>query len=584
MHRHLLASLCLSTALLAGQQVRVHRFRQWLGGREVGGARTETQRLATGVEVRSQAWMVLSRLGQEIRQEVGQAAHRRPDGTLTFTWRVQLAQEPQEGTATWSPTNPARLTLRPAGGPVVERDVPTGALLWPEDLEARLREAVTTRAPVQATTFSFPFQQWNTVRYGAPEPDPLPGFPDAVRFTGEEQEGPVSLPVSFWFSPSEGELRHQSMLAGLESLSQRAELPPPPAGALGPGPFERTLKRLEPYPFQPWVRELTLLVEGPLPDLPQDSQQTRLAPGRWRLRRAAAPTAEEAAQPPVQGVPDAAEAPFLLPSPLVPFLDPCFDGLIRRLALPPGLSRWAVAARVNRFVFDWITEKDYTVGFASAREVCHQPRGDCTEHGVLAVALLRRLGVPARGVTGLVGLGDLLGLHFWVEVRLGQRWIPIDPTFDQAPASALRLKMGETDLADLGSVVWEGAAMDLTSLRWTVDWGTPLLVQGDQVVGPAGLTLRLPGAQWSLQGGILRARTPQGGVHEVQGTVHPAEGQLRGAQRLAGARTQRQGWWLPASRQLYMDLGGGRWLQLNHVSEAEAYGLLDQLMVPTSSS
>ena len=87
----------------------------------------------------------------------------------------------------------------------------------------------------------------------------------------------------------------------------------------------------------------------------------------------------------------------------MPFQDRAFDGLIRRLALPPGLSRWDLAKRVNSFVFEWIIEKDFTVGFASALEVAHHPRGDCTEHGVLAVALLRRLGVPARGVTGWGG-------------------------------------------------------------------------------------------------------------------------------------------------------------------------------------
>ena len=33
-----------------------------------------------------------------------------------------------------------------------------------------------------------------------------------------------------------------------------------------------------------------------------------------------------------------------------------------------------------------------------------------------------------------------------------------------------------------------------------------------------------------------------------------------------------------------MDLGGGRWLQLEGVSETEAFELLDQLLVPVSSS
>jgi hypothetical protein len=258
--------------------------------------------------------------------------------------------------------------------------------------------------------------------------------------------------------------------------------------------------------------------------------------------------------------------------------------LTRRLALPQGLSRWEIARRVNTFVFEWITEKDFTVGFASALEVCHHPRGDCTEHGVLAVALLRRLGVPARGVTGWVGLGELLGLHFWVEVRLQDRWVPIDPTFDQAPASALRIKLGDTDLSDLGSVGWEGAAVAFSGVRWVPEREEGLTIRGDQISGPGGIQLRLPGGRWELQHGILHIRTPKGGPWRIQAVIRPGETQLRGTSRLAGARTLRQGWWNAGARLLWMDLGAGRWIQLEGVSEVEAYDLLDQLMAPTSSS
>jgi hypothetical protein len=283
-------------------------------------------------------------------------------------------------------------------------------------------------------------------------------------------------------------------------------------------------------------------------------------------------------------VPSPEEGRYLAPSPLVQFQDPAFAPLIRRMALPPGLSRWDLARRVNRFVFDWITEKDFTVGFASALEVCHHPRGDCTEHGVLAVALLRRLGVPARGVTGWVGLGEVLGLHFWVEVRLKDRWVPIDPTFEQVPASALRIKLGDTDLADLGSVGWETAATALSGVRWTPEQTEGLVIHGDQISGPGNIRLRLPGGRWELRGGTLRLRTAKGGPWRTLAVTRPSEAELKGASRLAGGRTFRQGWWQAGPRLLSMDLGDGRWFQVQGVSEAEAYDLLDQLLAPTSSS
>ncbi len=577
--------LALSCLALLGQATGTRLSRQWLGGQEVGGTSVEMRQVGVNQEIHSHEWMVVSRLNQEIRQEVNETARRTPDGQLTFTWRLQLSAEPYEGRAEWSPRLPHTLSIQPTHGPAVQKEVPDGAILWPDELEARLKEAARTAHPVQAVTFSFPIQQWCTLLLEPQGPAPLPGYPDAVRFTGQERQGTYSAPVEVWISPSAGELRTRTELGGLVLITQRSNLPAPTlASAADKGFFERTLQQLPPHPFQPWLYELTLRAVGPAPDLPEDAQQTRLPQGLWRLRRATPPTATEAAQPPIQGAPDPAEARYLAPSQLVSFQDPAFDGLLRRMNLPPGLSRWELAKRVNTFVFDWITDKDYTVGFASALEVCRNPRGDCTEHSVLAVALLRRLGVPARGVTGWVGLGEVLGLHFWVEVRLQNRWVPIDPTFDQAPASALRIKLGDTDLADLGSVAWEGAASDLAGVRWVPVGEEALAVKGDQITGPGGMQLRLPGGRWVLKHGVLHLRAAKGGPWRVQAVTRPGEGQLKGAVHLAGARTLRPGWWIASSRLVWIDLGGGRWLQVEAVSEHEAFDLLDQLMAPASSS
>ena len=508
--------LALTSLSLLGQQEGSRAFRQWLGGEEVGGVTLETRQADSIREVRSREWMVLSRMGQEIRQEVLQTTRKASDGRMTFTWKVQLSAEPFEGQASWSPGEPGLLALQPAGGAAARKDIPAGAILWPEELETRQKAAAKAGKAIHATTFSFPFQQWSTRDLVPQGPAPLPGFPDAVRFTGQEQEGPISLPVEVWISPTAGEVRHRAELGGLEIITQRAELPPPtPAKSNAKGFFERTLQKLPPHPFQPWLTSQTLQAEGALPDLPEDAQQARRPGGRWQLRRAAPPTAAEAGQLPLRGTPPQELARYLASSPLVQFQDPAFDGLIRRMALPPGLSRWDLARRVNTFVFEWITEKDFTVGFASALEVCHQPRGDCTEHGVLAVALLRKLGVPARGVTGWVGLGELLGLHFWVEVRLMDRWVPIDPTFDQAPASALRIKLGDTDLSDMGSVLWGSGATDFSGVRWSPVEGEALTSQADQITGPNGLMLRLPGGIWNLQAGELTLRRRQGGPWRV---------------------------------------------------------------------
>ncbi|HLP31207.1 MAG TPA: hypothetical protein VK150_07585, partial [Geothrix sp.] len=109
-------------------------------------------------------------------------------------------------------------------------------------------------------------------------------------------------------------------------------------------------------------------------------------------------------------------------------------------------------------------------------------------------------------------------------------------------------------------------------------------IQGDQVTASDGFRLRLPGGAWSLQRGALALRSGPGSAWPVQAVTRPPEAQLRGARRLAGAATLRPGWWDPAQRRLWMDLGPGRWLQVEGVTEAEAFRLLDQLLAPTSSS
>lgn len=556
-------------------------FRNWVDGQELGGGSRSLQSQPGGVQVSVQKeWMELSRMGLKIRQAQELQATRQPDGRLTFAWSLQLATEPLTGTATWEPSRPRELQVRATGGEVRILPVPDGACLWPEDLEAGLKQAARARTPFRATTFTFPLQKWSTLEVTPLGPDPLEGIPDAVRFRGTETEGRQVVPTELWVSPTQGEVRHRSVMGGLELLTQRADLPAPGPTGLRENLFARSLKPLPPHAFLPWLETLEVAQEGGEPVVLAPAPEVQpLGPGRWRLRRAALPTGMEATQPPVSGTPSPEEAPYLAPSPLVPFRDPLFEGLLRRLAPRPGASRWELAQAVNTFVYEWITDKDYGVGFASAREVAVVPRGDCTEHGVLAVALLRRLGVPARGAVGWVALEGVLGPHFWVEVRLGTRWVPMDPTFDQAPASAFRLKLGDSDLADLGSVGWE-AAQVLGPSGWRPRWAVPTL-QGDRVEVEGGLRLRYPGGQWTWIEGHLLLRTP-GGRWELSATPPPLARQRQEGKRLRG-KTGLTGWWT-SEGDLLVSLEGGRWLKVTGLQEAAAFAFLDTLRVEGATS
>ena len=75
-------------------------------------------------------------------------------------------------------------------------------------------------------------------------------------------------------------------------------------------------------------------------------------------------------------------------------------------------------------------------------------------------ALAKISGIPTRLVTGLVYVGpvrQVFGYHEWVEVYIGGRWIPMDPTFGQDVADPTHIKFteGQSDpdgLRDAGVV------------------------------------------------------------------------------------------------------------------------------------
>jgi transglutaminase-like putative cysteine protease len=566
--------------LLGAAEPDVQVKRIWLAGQEAGKATERQTTDARGVLLESVESTRLERMGVTIRFEVRQQSLKRPDGSMQFTWSVVMSQEPQEGRAEWSPRDPGRLKLALKDGAPRTVEIPEGALVWPGDLDDRLKAAARAGTGVRARFFSFPTQQWYEVDLQPAGPAPLPGFPDTVRFRGRSSEGAMVEDVDLWISPTQGEVKHQGTMAGVPVLSQRAELPPPGGAEPGPGLFERTVKALPPHPFLLWLPEVRARWTGKtVPELPEDPQQRRLGPGLYLLARAKAPAPAEAAELPVRGRPSPQDAPFLAATPLVQFNDPVFAGLVRRLGAPAGATRWELAQRVTHFVFDWIRDKNYTVGFASAQEVARNPVGACSQHGILAVALLRRLGVPARAATGWIALGETLAVHFWVEAEIGGRWIPLDPTFDQAPASAYRIKLGTSDLADLGSVGASAPGTDYLEGAWVPDgpWTADVRPQGDTLQASDGVTLRVPGAVWTCAGGKLTLAW--GGSHRVEAAPRPAEALLVGARKLQGAASGRQGWYQPKGSLLWIDLGAGRWLQVDGVGRDQAFRLLDDLEV-----
>ncbi|MGV3625721.1 MAG: transglutaminase-like domain-containing protein [Archangium sp.] len=126
---------------------------------------------------------------------------------------------------------------------------------------------------------------------------------------------------------------------------------------------------------------------------------------------------------------------------------------------------WAVARKVNAWVFNNL-KKDYGASSDSATDVLALKKGDCTEHSLLSVALLRALRIPARRVDGVVYLMNddnvpALYWHEWVEAYVGE-WTQLDPTFGQDIAHPARLAVGEESNAEITPLI---GAMQVTEVR-----------------------------------------------------------------------------------------------------------------------
>jgi transglutaminase-like putative cysteine protease len=113
---------------------------------------------------------------------------------------------------------------------------------------------------------------------------------------------------------------------------------------------------------------------------------------------------------------------------------------------------FAGAQKIQRWVFQNL-KKAYGQSHDKASDVLRVRRGDCTEHARLFTALARAAGIPAREVHGLAYAEFADGVpalywHAWAEVKAGNEWIAIDPTFGQPVADATHITLGRGTQVD----------------------------------------------------------------------------------------------------------------------------------------
>lgn len=119
-------------------------------------------------------------------------------------------------------------------------------------------------------------------------------------------------------------------------------------------------------------------------------------------------------------------------------------------------NKYHIAKALEAWVAQNLTEKGFDRGFATAKETLKDRAGDCTEHSVLLVAMLRAAGIPARGATGLVCVeftpGDpIYGYHMWAEAYLGE-WVPLDAAvYANTFVDATHIKLSTEDLTGISA-------------------------------------------------------------------------------------------------------------------------------------
>ncbi len=124
------------------------------------------------------------------------------------------------------------------------------------------------------------------------------------------------------------------------------------------------------------------------------------------------------------------------------------DLLIQKLAKKAkgkAKTPMEIAKKLTKFVFGYVSGKNYGVGFATASEVARNKEGDCTEHSILLAALGRVLGIPTRVVSGLVyaddfeGKKDVMVYHMWTQFYLDGDWVNLDSALGLEECSADRI-------------------------------------------------------------------------------------------------------------------------------------------------
>lgn len=137
-----------------------------------------------------------------------------------------------------------------------------------------------------------------------------------------------------------------------------------------------------------------------------------------------------------------------------PFIMPDSDkiSIVAKQLASGETDTYVIAKKMENWVYNNITNKNYSLDFANAVQTIETKSGDCTEHAVLLASLLRAVGIPSKVVVGLVYTDtpqSAFGYHMWTKAYIGRKWINLDAALPYKNFVATHIAMTETPLNNL---------------------------------------------------------------------------------------------------------------------------------------
>lgn len=117
------------------------------------------------------------------------------------------------------------------------------------------------------------------------------------------------------------------------------------------------------------------------------------------------------------------------------------------------------AQEIENFVRNYIVVKDLSVGYASALQVLKSQQGDCTEHALLLVAMLKAVGIPARVASGVVYVERFSDQrqtfvpHAWAQAYIDGQWVSYDAALAGFDSTHILFAKGDGNPTDFFNLV-----------------------------------------------------------------------------------------------------------------------------------